>query len=75
MGCRLTVLFHSLISPNRQSPDTFIGCNYGNAIPSTLTPLRLGEEKKMPFMILCNSSLKEETSICRAVLVAAFTQT
>lgn len=53
IGCCLTVLLHFLISLNRLSYSTFTECNYGNTIPSTLTPLR-----KKSFMICCSSSLK-----------------
>lgn len=62
-GCRLTVLFRSLISLHHQPSDTFIGCNYGKAIPSTLTP----HWKKKAFMICCSSSQKREGD-SRAVL-------
>lgn len=57
MGCRLTVLIHSLISLGCPSPDTFIGCNYGKPIPSTLTPMQKA------FMIHVSSSPKRKTEL------------
>lgn len=54
-GCLLVVLFHCLISLNCQWSVTFIACNYGNAIPLTLT---LYKKKKVNLYDTFNPSSK-----------------
>lgn len=74
-GCRLAVLFHSLISLNCQWSVTFKVCNYENAISSTLTLLCSKKRRKIAFTIHHHSPFKKKRIQSDDVLVVADEQT